>query len=99
MATRIVIAPSFYAEVNARGRALLDKVGQSVASDARTIVPYRTGRLHKSIRHRVVSSRTVRISARTRYAVYVELGTRYMMAQPYLRPALFQVRVGAWGVR
>ncbi len=99
MATKVVIAPSFYAEVNAHGRVLLDQVGQAVVGDARTIVPYRTGRLYSRISHKVVSARTVRISARTRYAVYVELGTRRMAAQPYLRPALYRVRVGAGGVR
>jgi len=31
-----------------------------------------------------------RVSANTDYAVYVEFGTRYMEAQPYLRPAVNQ---------
>jgi HK97 gp10 family phage protein len=99
MATKIVIDKSFYAECRARGRHLLEKVAKAVAEDARDIVPYDTGRLHSRISHRVMSSRRARISAKTHYAVYVELGTRYMRAQPYLRPALYQVRVGAWGVR
>lgn len=31
-----------------------------------------------------------RVSANTDYAVYVEFGTKYMEAQPYLRPAVHQ---------
>lgn len=99
MATKIVISPTFYAEMRAITKDLLREVGQAVARDARDIVPYRTGRLHSRISSRVFGSTLARVSARTHYAVYVELGTRYMRAQPYLRPALYQVRVGTWGVR
>lgn len=102
---KIVIAPTFYAEVRDRTKALLDKAAGAVAADARHIVPFRTGKLHSKIGHKVLSSQRARISAKTHYAVYVELGTHNedgsirMHAQPYLRPALYQVRVGAWGVR
>lgn len=99
MATKIVISPAFYAEIRVRQRALLDVIGRRVAEDAQGIVPYLTGRLHSRISHKVLSAKRARISAKTHYAVYVELGTRYMAAQPYLRPSLFQVRVGSWGVR
>ncbi len=99
MATKIVISPTFYAEVRARQRQLLERVVEAVADEARDIVPYRTGRLHSRISGKVLSSRRGRVSAKTHYAVYVELGTRYMRAQPYLRPALYQTRVGSWGVR
>lgn len=33
-------------------------------------------------------SATYRVTADTEYAVYVEFGTRYMEAQPYMRPAV-----------
>lgn len=95
----MVISPTFRAEVRAHGRHLLEKIGRAVADDARDIVPWRTGKLHSRISHKVMSASRVRISAKTKYAVYVELGTRFMAAQPYLRPALFQVRVTAAGVR
>lgn len=35
---------------------------------------------------------TAAVSPATEYAAYVELGTRHMDAQPYLRPALEQVK-------
>lgn len=99
MATKIVISPSFYAEVRERQRHLLKNIAERVTENAQDIVPYRTGKLHSRIGYKVMSSQRARISAKTHYAVYVELGTRYMAAQPYLRPALFQTRVGSWGVR
>jgi HK97 gp10 family phage protein len=97
--SKIVISPTFYAEVRERNRHLLNRIGAAIAEDARDMAPIDTGKLVSKISHKVMSGRRVRISAKTHYAVYVELGTRYMRAQPYLRPALYQTRVGAWGVR
>jgi HK97 gp10 family phage protein len=97
--SKIVISPTFYAEVRERSRHLLEKVASAVAEDARDMAPIDTGKLVSKISHKVLSSKLARIYAKTHYAVYVELGTRYMRAQPYIRPALYQTRVGAWGVR
>lgn len=55
---------------------------------ARDTAPYDTGWLSENIYSEMVTNVRYRIIAATDYAIYVELGTRYMMAQPYLYPAL-----------
>jgi len=55
-------------------------------------VPVRTGKLRKSIYYRVNSDEMgYTVGAKTLYASYVEYGTRYMRAQPYIRPAFLFV--------
>ena len=60
-----------------------------VEAEAMRKAPVRTGHLRSSIYARV-SEWVVRIGAEATYALYVELGTRYMMARPYLWPAIQQ---------
>lgn len=48
-----------------------------------------TGTLRRSIRLDIEDGgMTAEVSANTEYAAYVEYGTRFMAAQPFLRPAL-----------
>jgi len=54
---------------------------------AARIVPVDTGRLRASIRLEIEGN-TIRMSANTDYAEFVEFGTVKMRAQPYMRPAL-----------
>jgi HK97 gp10 family phage protein len=75
-------------------KSLLAELAVDVARDARRIVPVRTGRLQRSIGVRSVNSETAVVEASAPYAGYVELGTRYMKAQPYLKPALYRYRSG-----
>lgn len=63
------------------------------ADTARRLCPLDTGRLVGSIAGEAdQTSMAMRLSAGNdidiTYAAYVELGTRHMHAQPYLRPAL-----------
>jgi HK97 gp10 family phage protein len=58
---------------------------------AKQLCPVDTGLLRSSINWRLgVDGRGVyaTIGTSTHYAPYVEFGTRYMAAQPFLRPAL-----------
>jgi HK97 gp10 family phage protein len=52
--------------------------------------PVRTGALRKSIYYKV-SDYSYSVGAKAEYGGYVEFGTRYMEAQPYLRPAFIFV--------
>jgi HK97 gp10 family phage protein len=63
-----------------------------VMADAKRIVPVRTGRLRASIGTGHIDGNSAVVQASAPYAGYVELGTRYMRAQPYLRPALYKFR-------
>ena len=54
---------------------------------ARRIVPVRTGYLRSKI-YAEIKEWVALIGAEATYALFVELGTRYMRARPYLWPAI-----------
>lgn len=56
---------------------------------ARGYAPVRTGYLRSSI-YATVHDWVVQVGAKASYAIFVEFGTRYMRAKPYLTPALQQ---------
>jgi len=58
----------------------LQRVGEDMHMDARRMCPVRTGRLRDSIYHDVQHWILV-LGAKAPYAIFIELGTRYI--QPY----------------
>jgi len=54
---------------------------------AKQLVPVRTGHLRSSI-YAKIQDWVAEIGAEATYALFVEFGTRYMQAQPYLYPAI-----------
>lgn len=64
------------------------ETGDRIVSDAKQIVPVRTGRLQNSIQVAETREGGLVIVALTSYASYVEFGTSRMFARPYLRPAI-----------
>ncbi|MFQ6073648.1 MAG: HK97-gp10 family putative phage morphogenesis protein [Candidatus Bathyarchaeia archaeon] len=54
---------------------------------ARRIVPVRTGHLRGTI-YAKIQEWVAEIGAEATYAMFVEFGTRYMRARPYLYPAV-----------
>jgi len=87
---RVVIHDRNLSRVDAT--ELLFRLARAVRDDAKRIVPVRTGRLRASIGISDPGRDRVVVDATAPYAGYVELGTRYMKAQPYLRPALYRAR-------
>ncbi len=66
----------------------LEENGLAAEDYAKKKCPVDTGRLRNSITHVVrASEKAVYIGTNVEYGPYVELGTRHMKAQPYLRPA------------
>jgi HK97 gp10 family phage protein len=62
-----------------------------VQNNARVLAPVDTGRLRSSImatKGRDSTGPYVEIGTNVEYAAFVEFGTRFQVAQPYLRPAL-----------
>ena len=59
----------------------------AVEALAKQIVPVRTGHLRSSI-YAKIQDWVAEIGAEATYALFVELGTRYMRARPYLYPAI-----------
>ncbi len=58
-----------------------------VKAEAQRIVPVRSGHLRSTI-YAQIQEWVANIGADAAYAYFVELGTRYMQAQPYLYPAI-----------
>lgn len=76
----------------------LKKQGIKVQRRAKQNAPVDTGRLRSSIAEelgREGSDLVERIGTDVEYALFQEVGTSKMAAQPYLRPALDAVRGGA----
>jgi HK97 gp10 family phage protein len=66
---------------------LLASWAADVKALAKQLVPVRTGRLRSSI-YAKIQEWVAEIGAEATYALFVEFGTRYMQAQPYLYPAI-----------
>ncbi|HDQ07157.1 MAG TPA: HK97 gp10 family phage protein [Candidatus Bathyarchaeota archaeon] len=58
-----------------------------VKESARQRVPVKTGQLRNSI-YSEISEWVAEVGAEATYAMFVELGTRYMRARPFLFPAV-----------
>ena len=89
---RIVWQPDLAVRVQVPSRELLVKVADEIVKDAKRFVPIESGYLRSRIHAERPSGNSIRIVADADYAAFVELGTRYMKAQPYLRPAAFKKR-------
>jgi len=61
----------------------------NVKALARRTVPVRTGYLRSTI-YAKIQGWVAQIGAEATYAMFVEFGTRYMRARPYLAPAIQQ---------
>jgi HK97 gp10 family phage protein len=61
----------------------------NVKALAKRIVPVRTGYLRSTI-YAKIQGWVAQIGAEATYAMFVEFGTRYMRARPYLYPAIQQ---------
>lgn len=77
----------FMRSKNEETQDILDEIGQTAVQYAQEIVPYDTGALHDSIDY-MIDKTAVRIYATMHYASFVELGTSYQYAQPFLAPAV-----------
>lgn len=67
----------------------LEAIGLFVEGEAKLRTPVDTGNLRSSLDHKVdESQKAVHIGTNVEYASYVEKGTRYQEAQPYLTPAV-----------
>ena len=66
----------------------LEETGQEMEGMSRGLVPVRTGYLQSTIYHKVdAGDLSMELGATADYALWVEIGTRRMAAQPYIRPA------------
>ena len=76
-------------EISQRIDAQAMALGQQVVSIAERYAPKRTGRLATSISfHYDPVTHSISFIVGAPYGLFQEFGTRYMMAHPYMRPAL-----------
>lgn len=74
-------------------KALLTNAAKVGADGARRRAPVDTGQLRDSIEHGYdEATNTAWYGASAEHAGFVELGTRYMAPQPYLRPAMDDIK-------
>ena len=74
-------------------KTVVAKNGSRLQTRAQENAPVDTGTLRRSIGLSIEDGGlTAKSEATVHYAGYVELGTRFMEAQPYMKPALNQVK-------
>lgn len=68
--------------------------GAELAQEAQRLAPVKTGNLKGSIRMQILGGGLIaEIEEHTEYGKYLELGTRFMNAQPYMTPATMKQRM------
>jgi HK97 gp10 family phage protein len=77
----------FDKELQEQVRAWLYDWAQRLAAQAAKNAPVRTGYLQSTV-YAVVKEWVAEVGATATYAYFVEMGTRYMRAQPFLYPAV-----------
>ena len=60
---------------------------EAIKAEAQKLVPVRTGYLRSTI-YAKVKEWVAEVGAEAAYALFVEFGTRYMQAHPFLHPAI-----------
>lgn len=73
-------------EIQDKIKQVLANGGMQIQNEAQRCAPVRTGTLRASIECKL-DGLQVEVIAGTNYASFVEFGTRFMEAQPYLTPA------------
>lgn len=85
--TRALIQAVARAEAEA-AREIVKKAAGDVQAAAMRIVPVDTGNLKRSIMVDIApGGMSAEVTANADYAAYVEYGTRYKAARPYMQPA------------
>ena len=79
------------AEVKSKVSKAVQKNGAQMHKAALRNVPVDTGHLKRSITLETDST-TATVQEHTDYGIYVEMGTRKMAAQPYIKPAFNSVK-------
>lgn len=88
--------PQLIPVINGRIAAAIEDGANEIVAIAQGLVPVRTGALKASIAATLTDMYAASVSADAGHAIYVEYGTRFMAAQPFLLPAAEAV-MGSFG--
>ena len=72
---------------------MLETAAMRVVDDMVELAPHDTGELRNSLRILEKGKDYIEVGSDVEHAVYVEFGTKYSRAQPYLRPALLRAKI------
>lgn len=86
MGATIIRKKNYPTDLRPRLRAELATIGENIAETAKQFVPVETGTLQVSIVPEI-EDMTLRVGTNVEYAPFVELGTKKMQPQPFLKPA------------
>ncbi len=89
---RVRIDLAGFARLEAAADELTKRLTLSVLADAERFVPIDTGELHQSLHAEFPRPLVGQVWVGTDHWIYPEYGTRYMKAEPYMRPALYRYR-------
>lgn len=96
MATRVRMYAPGIADVRAAASRYAGRLAEDIAADIERLAPVLTGLLRSTVRvehgspvHRIWIGD---VAAGVDYHLYQEYGTSRMAAQPFIRPAVYQVR-------
>lgn len=92
---RVDVDSSWLSKLGPITDQMLRRICEDIATDAARLAPVLTGDLRNSVQVLGVSDGVGRVGAgggKVDYAAHVELGTRRMAAQPFLRPAAQRAR-------
>ena len=85
--------PKLQGQVRELAKLAVLKAAYDIEANAKTVVPVDTGNLKNSIQTMPESDLSATVGPRAvEYAIYVEMGTYKMRAQPYMIPAAERVR-------
>lgn len=90
----VVNEDAVHAYITGEGAKVVTLAALQVVNTAKSFCPVDTGRLRDSISWELGTVGLLpaaRVGTNVEYAPFVELGTRYMAAQAFLRPALAAV--------
>ena len=84
------LADSLGEQITAGVGQILETASMEVLSDAQRLVPVDTGLLRHSIGLLDTGETFFEIGTRSGYGQFVEFSTRFVRAQPFIRPALLR---------
>lgn len=93
--TRVRMDPRGMAKLRLRTSQLVQQLTDDVYFDARAMAAIDTGEMVSTLKARYPAWNRGRVYVGSDHWYFVEYGTRFMAAEPFMRPALYRVRLSS----
>ncbi len=90
--SRVRITPAGWAYMKLKVSQSIQQITDGALRDARTMAPVDTGEMVGTLRAEYPEWNVGRVYVGSDHWFYVEYGTRFMSAQPFMRPAFYRVK-------